>query len=401
MKVLLVDDEIFSLKLLAHQLTQLGYEQVSSCENGAEALLRIEVENENPDLIFCDLQMPQMDGVEFVRHLARISYPGFLVLVSGEDERILQTVEKLANAHKLKVLGVLHKPVSLLQLNRVLINRLLITEKGARRTAKQYGPGELSQAIANNDLVNYYQPKVNVASGELVGVESLVRWCHPIDGLIPPDMFIPMAEENGLIDTLTHKVLCNALQQMRRWHDAGLHIHTAVNVSMKNLTRLDFPDMVKQAAREAGVPLTDLTLEVTESQLMQNVLVPLDILTRLRLKQIGLSIDDFGTGYSSLAQLHDIPFTELKIDKQFIHGAHQDASIRIIFEACLGMARQLDIKTVAEGVEDIDDWHFLRKSSCDLAQGYFIARPMPADNIVDWIPLWQARLKEFEIAGNG
>jgi EAL domain-containing protein (putative c-di-GMP-specific phosphodiesterase class I) len=165
----------------------------------------------------------------------------------------------------------------------------------------------------------------------------------------------------------------------------------AVNVSMDNLSELEFPDWVERAAKDAGYPLTNLVLEVTESRLMKDALTPIEILTRLRLKRIGLSIDDFGTGHSSLAQLRDIPFTELKVDRGFVHDACRDASLRAIFEASLGMARQLGLRTVAEGVENQEDWDFLRAGACDLAQGNFIARPMPGGELAAWIGEWGTR----------
>lgn len=399
MKILIIDDEPFALKLLTHQLAQLGLMEVTAHEQAEEALSTLEDNPGVTELVLCDLQMPRMDGVEFVRHLARIGYTGNLVLVSGEDERILQTAEKLANAHRLKILGVLHKPVTPAQLRRVLEHRYAEPSGAPVSEAKLYGPDELRQAIADGDLVNYYQPKVDVASGTFVGVEALVRWRHPSDGLLSPDLFIPMAEKHGLIDALTCDVLAKALGQARLWMDIGISLRVAVNISMNNLTALDFPDFVASSAGRAGVPLTNIVLEITESQLMRNLLAPLDILTRLRLKHISLSIDDFGTGYSSLAQLHDIPFDELKVDKGFVHGAWQDSSLRAIFDASMGMARQLGMKTVAEGVEDRADWNFLRRSGCDMAQGYFIARPMPAANIVDWMLEWEERHQAFGASG--
>ena len=184
----------------------------------------------------------------------------------------------------------------------------------------------------------------------------------------------------------------SALRHCRQWLDAGVHLHVAVNVSMLSLTAMDFPDIVNALVAEAGVPTSSLVLEVTESKLMHDPLSSLDILTRLRLKGIGVSIDDFGTGHSSLAQLRDLPFSELKIDRGFVHGAWHDASLKAIFDASLNMALQLGITTVAEGVEDRADWNFLRTAKCDTAQGYFIAKPMSAAELSpNWIADWEDR----------
>jgi EAL domain-containing protein (putative c-di-GMP-specific phosphodiesterase class I)/ActR/RegA family two-component response regulator len=399
-KALVVDDEPFVLKLLGRQLENLGFEKVFLCERGHDALMLLESAAETVDLVCCDLQMPEMDGVELVRHLVRIGYVGSVVLVSGEDERILHAAEKLAKAHELHVLGALHKPVSYQRLRQLLDEKASCAASARRTVTRSYGPEELRRAIASGELENHYQPKVELASGRIAGVETLVRWRHPRDGLVFPGQFIATAEEHGMIDVLTRSVLTAALRQARLWQDVGLRLHLAVNVSMDNLAALEFPDFVAHEADAAGVAASSLVLEVTESRLMKNPLAALDILTRLRLKRIRLSIDDFGTGHSSLAQLRDIPFDELKVDHGFVHGACRDASLKAIVEASLGMARQLGMQTVAEGVEDQADWDFLHSAGCNLAQGYFVARPMPAADLPGWIARWEHRRRTREASAS-
>ncbi|MDD3519303.1 MAG: EAL domain-containing response regulator [Chromatiales bacterium] len=397
MNILLVDDEPFVLKLLVRQLNNLGFERVVACDSAEAALTRLRSADAPVDMVFSDLQMPQMDGVEFVRHLVQMGYHGALVLISGEDRRILQTAERLARAHRLRVVGTLTKPVSPAQLQQVLEAGREVVAPADRVQGRSYEAAELARAIADGELENYFQPKVNPASGEVAGVEVLVRWHHPRDGLVMPVQFIPMAEEQGLIDGLTQVVLVDALHQARQWQDDGMPLHIAVNVSMDSLAALEFADFVADEVARAGLPMNHLVLEVTESRLMKDPLASLDILARLRLKRIGLSIDDFGTGHSSLAQLRDIPFSELKVDYGFVHGAWRDASLQAIFEASLGVARQLGMKTVAEGVEDRDDWDFLRARGCDLAQGFFIGRPMPAAELPEWMAQWEARRRDLDL----
>ena len=395
MKTLLIDDDPLALKLLARQLERLGCVGLMLCERAGEAMTLLEARSEVIELMFCDLQMPDIDGVEFVRHLASIGYSGSLVLVSGEDGRILKTVAKLARAHRIHALGVLQKPIQNEQLSELLASHA--ARKAATQRAAQgaFEPAELERAIASGELINHYQPKVALASGALIGVESLVRWQHPQAGLVYPDRFITLAEDHGLIDALTLAVLAAALRQSRRWRDAGLDLQVAVNISMDNLAALDFPESVARLASEAGIELSRLVLEVTESRLMKDVRAPLDVLTRLRLKGVSLSIDDFGTGHSSLAQLRDIPFDELKLDRSFVHGAAGDASLGAIVEATLAMTRQLGMKAVAEGVEDKADLDYLRGHGCDLVQGYFIARPMPGADLVGWRAAWESRRWEL------
>ena len=399
-RVLVLDDEHFMLKLLARMLSNLGITQVTTCDRGRSALASFDSPNSPPELILLDLNMPEMDGVEFVRHLVERSYTGSLVLISGEDERMLQVAAKLVQAHKISVLGHLSKPIKPEELSALMERWAPPSLDGPRATKKVYGTEEVRAAINNGALVNYYQPKVVVATGEVVGVETLVRWHHLYDGIVFPEQFIGVAEASGLIDDLTRVVLSNALTQIKAWKEAGLMLRVAVNVSMDNLMSLNFADFVAAQAAAAGVAPQDLMLEVTESRLMQDARAPLETLTRLRLKRFRLSIDDFGTGHSSLVQLRDIPFDELKIDQGFVHRAWADGTVRAMYDASLGLAKQLGMDVVAEGVEDRNDWDFVRKTGCGLAQGYFVAKPMPAADLSGWIDSWQKRAS-FRFASQG
>ncbi len=391
--ILALDDEPFMLKLLARMLANMGFTSVTLCDNGHAALDQIDDVNARPNLILLDLNMPGMDGIEFVRHLVERHYSGSLTLISGEDERMLQAAEKLVQAHKIQVLGHLRKPVKPEVLSALLEKWTPPALDNLPVTKKIYGADEVQTAINSGQLVNYYQPKVAVATAEVVGVETLVRWRHPIDGIILPDRFIGVAEAHGLINDLTRTVLTSALTQAKAWQEAGLTLRVAVNISMDNLTSLDFVDFVTELATKAGVPPQGVVLEVTESRLMQDTRAPLEILTRLRLKRFRLSIDDFGTGHSSLAQLRDIPFDELKIDQGFVHRAWSDETLRAMYDASLALARQLGMEVVAEGVEDRNDWDLLQRTGCDLAQGSFISVPMPAAEFPIWLKGWQERVR--------
>ena len=394
-RVLVLDDEPFMLKLLGHMLAAQGYTQVTTCDSGHVALDCIDSPNGAPDLILADLNMPQMDGIEFVRKLVERHYAGSLILVSGEDERVLQSAEKLVQAHRVTVLGRLHKPPTPKGLAALLKKWSPPSQAGPRAARKSYGADEVRAAITNGELVNYYQPKVAAATGKVVGVEALVRWRHPVDGMVLPDQFIGVAEEHGLIDDLTRVVLTSALAQLKAWLAAGLALRVAVNVSMDNLASLDFLDFVVGQAATAGVSPKHVVLEVTESRLMNDLRASLETLTRLRLKRFGLSIDDFGTGHSSLTQLHNIPFDELKVDQSFVHGAWSDATARAIYEASLNLAKQLHMDVVAEGVEDRADFNFVVRSGCQMAQGYFIAKPMPAADLRQWMEDWHERVEQL------
>jgi EAL domain-containing protein (putative c-di-GMP-specific phosphodiesterase class I)/ActR/RegA family two-component response regulator len=391
-KILVVDDDPFILKLHGRALANLGFSSVTSCEGALRALEVIDYAAEPPDLILLDLNMPDMDGLEFVRYLVKRDYPGSLILLSGEDERVLQAAEKLARAHEITTLGHLRKPVK-----QEVLGGLLQKWKPKRLARSQtirrfYPVDEVRLAITNGELLNHYQPTVSLKTGHIVGAETLVRWMHPKDGLVFPNQFINVAEEGGLIRDLTRAVIDKALTQIGVWkEETGLSLQVAINVSMDDLGSLDFVDYIAGQAASAGVLPQHVTLEVTESRLMQDQRVALEVLTRLRLKRFRISIDDFGTGHSSLAQLRDIPFDELKIDRGFVHGTWMDETIRAIFNTSVMLAKQLNMGIVAEGVEDRADWDFVRRSRCDIAQGYFIAKPMLAEMMHDWIDDWEER----------
>lgn len=395
MKILILDDDPFVIKLLSTQLRAFGLKsrdlELVTCERGDIAVNVLEAGHRDISLIFCDIQMPEMDGVQFIRHLVRLGYRGAVVFVSGEIPRILQAVERLAIAHGLNVLGALHKPVTPEHLQRVMDDVMQETVLADRPVEKVYDRAELRRAIDGGELINHYQPKVDMASGKVVGVEALVRWQHPDDGLVMPAKFVPITEESGFIQDLAKVVLMSALQHSRQWRAAGHMLDVSINLSMANLSSLELPDFIEHEAHEAGVPLSSLIFEITESQLMEDPRAQLDILTRLRLKGCRLSIDDFGIGYSSLAQLRDLPFDELKIDRSFVHGAAQDSSLRAIVESSLLLARQLEMKVVAEGIEEWADWDLLRTARCDMAQGYLLAKPMADERVGAWIESWEDR----------
>lgn len=314
---------------------------------------------------------------------------------------MLQTVEKLVHAHQISVLGHLQKPIKPEALFALLANWAPSCPHNPSLATVIYHANQVSAAIIQGELVNYYQPQVDVASGKVVGVECLVRWLHPHVGLVHPEHFISVAEDHGLIDDLTHIVIDNAFAQAKIWQDNGLCLRVAVNVSMDNLAKLEFVDYLMAAVATAGIVPDGITLEVTESRLMKGLSVPLEILTRLRLKGFGLSIDDFGTGHSSLAQLRSIPFNELKVDKGFVHGIARDRTLRAIYDASLGLAKHLGMTMVAEGVEERADWDLLRSTGCDQAQGYFIAQPMTADEIPAWIITWEASFEKLMAPPDG
>ena len=243
---------------------------------------------------------------------------------------------------------------------------------------------ELERAIRGNGLKLVYQPKVSLVSNALAGVEALVRWTHERHGAIGPADFIPLAEENGLIEPLTRWVLTTASSDWVAWKRDGLTVDVAVNVSARNLGQLDFPDTMAEICQSHGMPCTYLTVELTESA-TQGAIALLDTLTRCRLKGMKISLDDFGTGYSSLIQLQRLPFSDIKIDKSFVIDAPKSRDARVIVRAIIELAHNLGLQATAEGIETEEMRRMLLDFGCDMAQGYLFARPMPAGALKGWV----------------
>ena len=246
------------------------------------------------------------------------------------------------------------------------------------------------RALINGRLRMVYQPKVSLADGRLRRVEALVRWDDPELGAISPSRFVPMAEKHGLIDDLTQWGLRTTLRQWLNWCEDGLDTCLAFNISALSLDHLDFPDLVERMCTALEVPTDRLVLELTEGA-TQPLVKLMDTLTRFRIKGIGLAIDDFGVGYSTLMQLRQLPFTELKIDRFFIEDAPMSKDSTLIVKSIIDLAHGLGLTVTGEGIETEEQLKLLRELGCDVAQGYFVARPLEPEKLKDWIVEWRER----------
>ena len=251
---------------------------------------------------------------------------------------------------------------------------------------------ELRDGLERGELVLHYQPKCETRSGQVIGMEALVRWQHPVRGLLSPDDFIPIAEQTGLIGPLTLVVLTQAAEQLRRWLDAGLRLHVAVNISVRHLTDLSLPAQVEQILRTHQVPAALMTLEVTESTIMKDPTRAVTVLAMLRTLGVKIAVDDYGTGYSSLAYLKRLAVDELKIDKSFIFGMLAGDDSPVIVRSTIELGHNLGLLVTAEGVENAQTWQELLPLGCDVVQGYHISRPMPGGKTIDWVRAWQPPL---------
>ena len=244
---------------------------------------------------------------------------------------------------------------------------------------------ELREAIQTSQLCLYYQPQIDHKSERVVGLEALVRWNHPLRGFLTPDVFIPLAEDGGLIGPLTHWVLQSALARQVALNKAGYQLNMAVNLSARNLHDMDLPASVGRLLAASGANPAHLTLEITESAVMANPSDGLSILSQLDKMGIQLAIDDYGTGYSSLAYLKRLPVDELKIDKSFVTDMQEDENDAVIVRSTIDLAHNLGLKVTAEGVETQEIWDTLSILGCDQSQGYFMGRPMSVEALDTWL----------------
>ncbi|NJM11524.1 MAG: EAL domain-containing protein [Synechococcaceae cyanobacterium SM1_2_3] len=239
---------------------------------------------------------------------------------------------------------------------------------------------ELRYALERNEFVLHYQPQFDIATGQLIGAEALIRWQHPERGLLPSGKFIPIAEETGLINSIGEWALRTACRQNRHWQDAGLTaISIAVNMSARQWRQSNLEDQVNDALEHARLEPEFLELEITESLLMRDIDKMIEIMRRLQARGVQFAVDDFGTGYSSLSYLKRFPINRLKIDQSFVRDIPGDADDTAITTAIIQMGKSLRMTVIAEGVETLEQLRFLREQGCDAAQGYHFSRPVSAE----------------------
>jgi EAL domain-containing protein (putative c-di-GMP-specific phosphodiesterase class I) len=341
------------------------------------------------DIIISDLDMPGMDGMEFIRHVGAAGIPVSVILSSALDPALVSSVETMTKAYGITLLGAIEKPVTPQKLEALINKHTPPKAKLAKAPGAASFPLEdIRRGLMSGQFVPFFQPKVGLADGAVTGVEALARWLHPEKGVVAPYAFIGPLEDNGLIDNLSWVMLETSAKLCREWTSRGLDVTVSVNLSLKSLTDPGLAERITSLVQKQDLDPRRMVLEVTESAAMTDVGRALENLTRLRMKGFGLSIDDYGTGYSSMQQLSRIPFTELKIDQSFVLSALEKESSKVILASSLDMARKLKLHSVAEGVETRAHWNLLRSLGCDIAQGYFVAKPMDAHTFSEWSLKW-------------
>lgn len=384
--VLIVDDSRTQRSIDAALCRALQINQVHEAEDGVAALALLDALPAPPDLLIVDLEMPKMDGPELLAELSARHLRSPVIVASSRESALRHSVEDMGTALGLRILGSLQKPLTESSLG-ALLQRQPGTADGASHSphAARVDPQALRAAIEQDQIQVFYHPQVEIGSCRVRGLEALARWHHPREGWIPPDAFIPVAEQHGLIHTLTLRVMEHAMAQTAQWSRRGLDLSIAINISPRLLDRRELVQEISELQSKHRLRAEQVVLEVTESSLLRELAVALGVLTRLRLRGFRLSLDDYGTGFSSMQQLARIPFTELKIDRSFVHGASERESLRVILRSALDMASELGLETVAEGVECVNDWKLIRQYGCTLAQGWLFAKAMSPGDFEPWL----------------
>lgn len=387
MKILIVEDDDFQRNLMLRLLKMHGVQDIALACDGLEALQAIDNSTNRFDLIISDLDMPNMDGMAFIRILGERKCRAALVITSTWNETFLSSIHTMCNAYGIEPLGVLQKPISTVSIAALL--QKVLHSGGARQdsvstNAPSFTLEEILSGVRQHQFTPFFQAKIDLKSNRIVGAEALARWHHPSYGIVAPSAFIPALEKVGKIKDITFSMIEQAAKASHAWTMSGLDIDVSVNLSLTSLADTRLADQICVVVKSSGLRPERMILEVTETAAMSELAPALENLARLRMRGFGLSIDDFGTGFASMQQLSRVAFTELKIDRSFVAAMQEKREARAVVEASIDIAKRLGIKSVAEGVETAEQLKALRECGCDHAQGYFIARPSAYAEFVEF-----------------
>lgn len=386
---LIVDDSHAILNFTSSVLRQnFGIDKIQA-ENSAVSAIEALKQNKDINLLFLDLNMPEMDGIQFLAELTEIKYKGFLVIMSGVAPRIIATVEQLAKRYQLNYLGTILKPLDAKDFSQVLDG--IGNSAHTSNTGRELKIYEIIRAIKNESLEVFYQPQVNLHNRKTYGVEVLVRLDHPTLGIVEPDKFLSKIEQSDLIVHMTFIILRKALRDWGKWQKQGVDLKLSVNVSPFCLQRDDFVETLLEVMSEFSMPVDKICLEVTESTIASDLAKELETLSRLNMKGIQLALDDFGQDHASIERIQSLPINVLKLDKSFFIDRKNKQGQVTLIESCIAFAKRLNMITVAEGVEGAEQWKLSGELGCDVAQGFYLSKPISAKDVLAWVANWKAQ----------
>jgi EAL domain-containing protein (putative c-di-GMP-specific phosphodiesterase class I) len=389
-RVLVIDDDHTVCELVSALARTMGL----TCDATRDPATFLDRVTPETSLILLDLMMPEMDGIEVLRLLGERRCKARILLMSGMDKRVLETAERLAQSLGLAVVGHLQKPFPLTELKSVLdsVAGMEAPKSVEEVPAITVSDEQIRNAVKNGEFLNFYQPQINLKTGDVMGVEALARWRHPERGMTLPENFLARLDALDLMDALCWSTAELAMAEAKHFRRRnGELLRLSINASMRSLHDLEFPDALVTLARKYDFPVEMIAVEITESVLMSELSRTLDVLTRLRMKNFQLSIDDFGSGYAMMRQLQNVPATELKIDKSIVENMHLNDSDRVMVGKIIEMGHELKLSVLAEGVMTQEQFQLLRGKGCDGAQGYWFSYPLPAESTKQWLATYEPR----------
>ncbi|MDO6708753.1 EAL domain-containing response regulator [Photobacterium sp. 1_MG-2023] len=378
-----MDDNIIDLYTIKIILNKLGVKNISLVKEGEDGL---ELCNQiNFDLVVCDLDMPTMDGLTFLRLLDMKNYSGGVCIVSGKSENIIDIALRMCENSGFKFIKKISKPVEIHGLKEAIDFRWGTypnknpVSKVVDDILKNIDASDVIRGLKSREFVAYYQPKFSLTTGNIIGCEALIRWQHPSFGLLLPDDFLPLITNSEHVDMVFFYMLDLILQHMK---NEKMPENVAINASHISFDRIGFSERVIALCKKYNISLSRVTIELVESEKCKITPSMLENFARLRIHGISLSVDDFGMGYSSLHKLAFLPFSEVKIDRSFISNCLQDERCKSIVITTLNLSLSLGARVVAEGIEDKATLDFIKSLGIQVAQGYYLSRPIPIEKLL-------------------
>ena len=395
--VLLVEDHAPQRALLRHMLGRLGVTQIHEASCGRDAIALLHGLGFCVDLVITDLRMPDGDGLDVISAITHDAAVRQIALLTAADDDIVTALRQLPQQINGSRVTTFSKPISPAQLEGLCLRA---SEAMVAPTAAKagFGAATLRLALERNEFAAFFEPQVDLSLGTVVGFEALVRWQHPTQGVLSPAHFLDEIEQHGLMRELTFALLRSALGSLSALRAAGYEGGFSINVAASCLEQPQFPSELAALVAQAGERCESVTLELTETGELDDSVLEISNLARLRLEGFHLAADDFGMGYSSLAKLQRGAFDEIKIDRDFCRSVLDNKVSRAAVESIVGLARRLGASCVAEGIETEDICNYLFEQGCPVGQGYFFSRALAPDAVVQWWRHWQPVARNTRVA---